>query len=50
MTVYGFVFITASATSRLVRPTQPSLFTGVVRGHRHVTCGLVTTDSAKANN
>jgi len=29
---------------------QSSLFTGVVRGHRHVTCGLVTTDSAKANN
>jgi len=27
---------------------QPSLFTGVMRGH--VTCGLVTTDWAKANN
>ena len=26
---------------------QPSLFTGVMRGHRHVTCGLVMTDSAK---
>ena len=29
---------------------QPGLFTGVMRGHRHVTCGLVMTDSAKANN
>jgi len=37
MNVCGFIFITASATS------------GVMRGHRHVTCGLVTADWAKAN-
>ena len=29
---------------------QPSLFTGVMRGHGHVTCGLVTTDLAKLTN
>jgi len=29
---------------------QPSLFTGVIHGHRHVTCSVVTTNSAKANN
>ena len=51
MTVYRFVFITASATSRFVKPTcSQAYFTGVMRGHRHVTCGLVTTSSEKANN
>jgi len=29
---------------------QPSIFTGVMHGHKHLTCSVVTTNSAKANN
>jgi len=45
MTVYGFVFITASVTSRLVRPIYWSYAWAQA-------CDLwsITTDSAKANN
>jgi len=49
MTVYRFVFITMHLNNipTYEASLQPSLYSRVMCGHSHVTCGLVMTDSAR---